>query len=280
MGCLGRLAVRGHPLGLVPQVALEVGDLRAGDQRGVDVVRAEQLADAEIGVHRALCVGCDDDEATTGRHTERARRAGERDSGRLEVVAEHLAELVVGDLPDVGARPAERRDAGHRVRGGTSRLLDARPHRVVQVLRALRVDQGHRGLHEPVGVEERVVTIGQHVDEGISDADDVEERCFASDTGENLPGPPGQRVHLHRYAARHDRRARLPPAAHCRPSAYELTPRARPGRRDVLGRVPRSRSTSPTPHMRSGQRRRPRHRSGVVRRHVRHEPQHGSHRRR
>ena len=52
-------------------------------------------------------------------------------------------------------------------------ISTAGPERLVQVHGPLGVDQRHRALDELVLVEERVVGVGDHVDEGVADADDV-----------------------------------------------------------------------------------------------------------
>ena len=60
------------------------------------------------------------------------------------------------------------------VGGRAARHLDAGAHRPVEGLDPLGVDQGHRPLHQPVGLDERLVLVAEDVDEGVADADDVE----------------------------------------------------------------------------------------------------------
>ena len=84
-------------------------------------------------------------------------------------------------------------------------------------------------------------------------------------TGENLVSGRGSGSHLPGYAARHDRRARLPTAAHRRPSALRAHPGARPRGGDVRRRGGRSTSTWPSPSSQVvAQRGRPRDRRGVA----------------
>ena len=68
------LAVRLFRLGPVPEVALEVHDLRRRDEVDVDILGPEEGGRAEVRVHRALRVGRHDDQA--------AARRGAVDRGR------------------------------------------------------------------------------------------------------------------------------------------------------------------------------------------------------
>ena len=51
----------------IPEIALEIGDPRRGDHAFVDVRRRQLVGGAEIGVHRPLAVGRDQDHRTGGR---------------------------------------------------------------------------------------------------------------------------------------------------------------------------------------------------------------------
>ena len=72
------------------------------------------------------------------------------------------------------ARAAERGDAAHRVGRRAAAHLDRTAQRLVQVQRPIGVDQRHRAFHEVVSIDESVVGMGDHVDEGIADPDDVD----------------------------------------------------------------------------------------------------------
>ena len=85
----------------------------------------EELRAPEVGVHGALGVGGDDDEAAAGGRPVGGRRAVEGHAGGPEVVGEHGAELVVADPPDVGGPAPEAGDAGDGVGGRAARHLDA-----------------------------------------------------------------------------------------------------------------------------------------------------------
>ncbi len=69
------------------------------------------MARAEEGVHRALAVGGDEDQATRGRCAFLERRRLIGDAERAQIVREDMAELVVGNLADEGAALAEHRHA-------------------------------------------------------------------------------------------------------------------------------------------------------------------------
>ena len=172
--------VGGHPerllgIGTVEQVALHVEHLAVGDRRRVDVVGMQQRRHAEVGVHRALGVGRDDDDAAAGGHRLVGRPSArpEGDADGAQVVSEHVAEVVVGDLADVGGAAAEAGDAGHRVGRRSTAHLDGRAEGVVEAERAAGLDQRHRALDELLTDQEIVVGLGDDVDEGVADADDV-----------------------------------------------------------------------------------------------------------
>ena len=158
----------------VEQIAFEIGDLGGGDQFGVDVVGPEPDAGAEIGVHGALPVAGDQDQAARGAGPGGRRRRVEAHALRGQIVAEHPAQQIVAHLADIGAVAAERGDPGHRVAGRPARGLDRRPHDPIERLGAFGVDQGHRPLDQRLLLEERLVGMGDHVDNGIADADDVD----------------------------------------------------------------------------------------------------------
>ena len=96
-----------------------------------------------------------------------------------QVVAEHLAEVVVADLADVGGTAAERGDAAHRVGRRPAAHLDRTAERPVQVERPVGVDQGHRALDQVVPAMNSSSAWRDDVDERVADADDVVQRRLA-----------------------------------------------------------------------------------------------------
>ncbi len=143
------------------------------DRLRVDVARAQQRRHAEVRVHRALRVGRDDDDAAAGRRAVGRGTRAELHADGAAVVTEHLTEFVVADLADVRRPAAERGDAAHRVGRRAAAHLDGAAERLVQVQGAIGVDQRHRPLDQLVPVDERVVGVGDDVDERIADPDDV-----------------------------------------------------------------------------------------------------------
>ena len=84
-----------------------------------------------------------------------------------------VAELVVAHLADELGEAAEGDDPRGGVGGAPARRLDAGTHGVVHLGGALGVDQVHRALHQPELGEQVVVGMGEHVDEGVADGEDV-----------------------------------------------------------------------------------------------------------
>ena len=107
------------------------------------------------------------------------------------VVAEHLAELVVVDLADVGGAAAEAGDTAHRVGRRAAAHLDRRAERLVEVDRAIGVDQVHPALDQPVLDQERVGGVGDHVDQCVADPDDVEPGVALRASPRDRPSRPG-----------------------------------------------------------------------------------------
>jgi len=87
--------------------------------------------------------------------------------------AEDGAELVVADLADEGAAAAERGQRGDGVGRGAPGYLDRRAHPAVEPGRRLGIDQRHGAAVEPKLLDDRVVGMGDDVDDGIADAYDI-----------------------------------------------------------------------------------------------------------
>ncbi|CAB4853160.1 unannotated protein [freshwater metagenome] len=163
-------------LGAVVEVALHIQHLAGGNGGLIDVGRAQQRRHTEVGVHRPFGVGCDDDDATSGRCVVGGRARSELHPDRTKVVAEHVAQFVVADLADVRRTATETGDTGHGVGGRSTAHLDGASERLVEVDRSLGVDERHRTLHQFVLVDETVVGMTDDVDEGVAHADDVVDR--------------------------------------------------------------------------------------------------------
>ena len=90
-------------------------------------------------------------------------------------MAEDAAQLVVADLADEGGLATQARDPDRGVGGRPAGNLDPRAHGGIQLFGALGVDQGHRALGHAHPRKEAVLAVGEHVHDGIADADDVDD---------------------------------------------------------------------------------------------------------
>ena len=170
---LDRPAHRAAGLFGIPQIAFEVENRAAGDQIFIERGGGQELACTKEGVHRPLAIGRHEDQHTACGRLAFARRSVEIDAGGAHVMAEDLAELVVGDLADEGALQAERGQPRQRVRRRTARKLARRGHRLVKFLGPRLVDQGHAAAIEIELLDQLLLARGNHVDHGIADGDHV-----------------------------------------------------------------------------------------------------------
>ena len=90
------------------------------------------------------------------------------------VMPVECAELVRSNLPDEARAAAQRGNACSGIARRSAADLMRRAHVRIEPLGLLRVDQPHRSLHQPLGLKELVRGIGDHVDDRIADAQDVE----------------------------------------------------------------------------------------------------------
>ncbi len=158
----------------IPEITLEVGHFRRLDHGGIDVRGRERCAGSEERQHRALSVGRNQHEATSSRRTVMTRRGVESDAGGPNVPFEHGSELVVAKLADVTGATAQRDQTDHRVRRRAARAFHRVGNQRVESSGLLGVDERHRTLGQAVLLQERVVRVGQDVDDGVADADYVE----------------------------------------------------------------------------------------------------------
>ncbi len=178
VGDLGGLAKRLLRQWRVEEIAFEIGYLRRAHDLGVDVAGPQFGAGAQIRSHRALAVGGDEDQAARGAGAVGRRRRLELNPLRAEVMAEDLSQQIVAHLADKGAAAAERGEASHRVGGRPARRLDRRPHPPVERLGALGVNQGHRPLDQPLFRQKVLLGMGDHIDDRIADADNIDRSSF------------------------------------------------------------------------------------------------------
>ncbi len=96
------------------------------------------------------------------------------DADGADVVAEDLAQGVLGHLPDIGGAPAERADARYGVARRTARGLDPRRHGVIQGRALILVDQLHRAGDQALGLQKSRIARRQDIDDGVAQGADVE----------------------------------------------------------------------------------------------------------
>ena len=131
-------------------------------------------AGAEIGVHGALRVRCDKDEAARRRRPLGRGRRREAHADRAQIVREDPAEPIVPHLADIGAAAAQGRDPGDGVGDRTARHLDAGPHLAIERFGARRIDERRGALDQALRRKKTVIGAGQHVDHGVADAEHVD----------------------------------------------------------------------------------------------------------
>ena len=158
---------------VVAQVAFEISERGRADLRLVDVGGFQALRGAEIGVHGALAVRRHHDVTARGRRTVARRLGAEGNAGRTDIVREGAAEFVVLHLADEGRARSEARHADDGVGGRAARAFHRRAHRLVDLLRTRLVDQRHGAFVHALSHQKIVLGAGDHVDNGVADADDV-----------------------------------------------------------------------------------------------------------
>ncbi len=161
-------------LGRVPQIALEVEDRGVGNIARVDIARLQPLRRTKERVHRPLRIGSDQDQRARGGADIAARGDEEIDPEALDVVAIDVAQLVARHLADEAGLEPERGKSRRRIAGRSAADLAPRPHYAVKAHRLGFVDQSHRPFVQPLFGKEGIVGIGDHIDDGISDAQHIE----------------------------------------------------------------------------------------------------------
>src|SRR5579883_1362450 len=118
--------------GRIEKIAFEIKDLNLLDGFAVEIVLVEFSCRAEMGVHGALAVGGDEDEAASRRIYVAAKTGIEAHANRTNVVGEDICELVFAELPHETRAAAERSDAGTCISRGTARGFYRRPHPFIE----------------------------------------------------------------------------------------------------------------------------------------------------
>ncbi len=90
-----------------------------------------------------------------------------------ECHGEDIAQLVPGDLAEIGGLAAEIGHTRRRISGAAAGGFECRSHLPVQKLRALRIDEVHRALHDIVFFDEAFRAGGNDIDNRIADRQHV-----------------------------------------------------------------------------------------------------------
>ena len=168
------------------------------------------LSGAEEGVHRPVAVGRDEDHRPGGRFADVGCRGDELDARCGQVVPIEFAQLVRCNLADEAGAATQRGDASRGVARRSAANLVRRPHVRIEPLRLLGVDQPHRAFDQAFARQEIVVGIGDHIDDGIADAQDIEARVGHSTLRGNSGKARRLAAHSHsdnRHGEEHQRRS-------------------------------------------------------------------------
>jgi hypothetical protein len=137
--------------------AAEIGDGGGGDNGLIEIGQREFAAGAKVGVHGALAVRGDQDQAAGRGRASQQRGGGVMHAKRGDIAAEGLAQRVGRDLAeksDAGAKC--RRDGaaiGHRAAGCGLAVL----HFTGDAGGGVGIDQGHAALGHVMAGEEGIV---------------------------------------------------------------------------------------------------------------------------
>src|SRR3546814_16573801 len=107
-------------------------------------------AGAEIGVHRTLAIGGDENHRAGRRRIPTFRLRFVVDTLGADIMLEDRAQLVGGHLAEIGSPAAEPSDAGCGIAGRPARRPDRRAHLRIKQFRPLGVDTVPATLYNSV----------------------------------------------------------------------------------------------------------------------------------
>ena len=168
-GDFQRPAHRGARLRRIPHIAFQKHQPCIGDGVLIDRLGRQEMRCAEKGVHRALAVRADQNEAAARWRFGIARGLREIDAHRAQIMGIDLAQLILGDLPDELAFRAEHRETGQGIGRRAAADFLPRSHLVVERDGTIGIDQGHAALGQVLFGDEIVGRAGEHIDDGIAD---------------------------------------------------------------------------------------------------------------
>ena len=157
----------------VPQVTLQIGNFGSADGFFVDVGNGQAFGGAEISEHGAFGVRRNQNNAAAGGGAFGQRPGKEINAGGADVALEFLSEFVVMDFADESAVGAQRSEAGNGIGRRTSGNLAFGNEVGIDFAGVGRFDQRHAAFGQAAFPEKAVANLGQNVDDGVADADDI-----------------------------------------------------------------------------------------------------------
>ena len=124
-------------------------------------------------VHGPLCIGCDQDDAATGRVPVLQRGAGKGDVARHHLIGEKGAKVIISDFADKGGVLAVRSDTGNGVGGGAARSPALNDERVKHGGGLISINQGHGPLLAAQCGQLVIADLGIYINEGSAHSSDM-----------------------------------------------------------------------------------------------------------
>ena len=171
---LGRVHEGGFRFRRIEQIAFHIDDRRCTHLCVVNVGGGQRSRRPQCGAHGALRIRRDQDQAPPRPRAVRCRRRCEGDADRIQIVPEHLAEIIVAHLADIGAASAERGESGHRIAARPAGTFRRRPHLGIEEIGPIRTDQHHATLVQRVFGKKGVIGLHHDIDERVADTEEVE----------------------------------------------------------------------------------------------------------
>ena len=96
------------------------------------------------------------------------------------VVGKNIPQLVLGHLAKIGGATAKTGDPGYGIASRAAGGFDPRGHAGIEVRAAGLVHQHHGPLVEAFCLQERLVSRGNHINNGIADRSDIIEQSHGA----------------------------------------------------------------------------------------------------
>ena len=174
VAALRRLQEPGLAVILVEKIALKEQDFGVLDDLERHVLGRKLRRNPQIGVHRALAIGRDEDHrARRGQIGRLHRRVREIRALGIQRGLVEMAQGVIGDAADESRRQAKVAQPRDGVADRAAGRLGALGHRGIKLFGAVAVDQLHDALFDAHRGQEFIVALRDHIDDGVADADNL-----------------------------------------------------------------------------------------------------------